>query len=190
MVNEKPIYVEDEIVGLLGYFKDITQEGREQHYLETLAYTDSLTGLYNRRAFVRTIARYEDEYERNRIDFSLLFIDINGFKKYNDTYGHSFGDEVLRRVAACIRRVTGYTGVACRIGGDEFVIIHQDRNQNYIKDAENKLHQAVAEIEFIQKRPCKLDLAMGRAVYSEVNDREELLRFADQRMYLNKQKRR
>lgn len=46
VVNEKPIYVEDEIVGLLGYFKDITQEGREQHYLETLAYTDSLTGLY------------------------------------------------------------------------------------------------------------------------------------------------
>ncbi|WP_270335932.1 GGDEF domain-containing protein [Ligilactobacillus agilis] len=127
--------------------------------------------------------------DRNQIDFSLLFIDINGFKKYNDTYGHSFGDEVLRRVAACIRRVTGYTGVACRIGGDEFVIIHQDRNQNYIKDAENKLHQAVAEIEFIQKRPCKLELAMGRAVYSEVNDREELLRFADQRMYLNKQKR-
>lgn len=190
VVNEKPIYVEDKIVGLLGYFKDITQEGREQHYLETLAYTDSLTGLYNRRAFVRTIARYEDEYERNRIDFSLLFIDINGFKKYNDTYGHSFGDEVLRRVAACIRRVTGYTGVACRIGGDEFVIIHQDRNQNYIKDAENKLHQAAAEIEFIQKRPCKLELAMGWAVYSEVNDREELLRFADQRMYLNKQKRR
>lgn len=188
-VNEKPIYVDDKIVGLLGYFKDVTQVGREQHYLETLAYTDSLTNLYNRRAFIRTIERYEEDYQQQQIDFSLLFIDVNGFKRYNDTYGHNFGDEVLRQVAACIRRVSGYMGVACRIGGDEFVIIHQDRNQNYIKDVENKLKMAISEVELIKQKPCKLELAVGRAVYSEVRNSEELIKFADKRMYLNKQQR-
>ena len=92
--------------------------------LAQLAVTDALTGLPNRRHFDATLAHAWGEAERTGTPLALLLVDADHFKRYNDTYGHPAGDEVLRALARCLRRqVSGADEVACRIGGEEFGVI-------------------------------------------------------------------
>lgn len=88
--------------------------------LEALATTDGLTGLFNHRAFQE---RLEEELGRATAEVSLVLVDVDHFKNYNDTYGHPEGDVVLRRVATMLRSAVGNAGVTARYGGEEFAII-------------------------------------------------------------------
>ena len=90
---------------------------------ESEARTDSLTGLSNRRAFDDELKRRLSEWQRNATPCSLVLLDIDFFKKFNDTHGHQVGDEVLRKVAAVLAAQCRDMDVACRYGGEEFAAI-------------------------------------------------------------------
>ena len=86
--------------------------------------TDALTLLANRRAFDDEIVKRAAEFRRQGRSFSLTIVDVDHFKKFNDTYGHRAGDEVLRNVAKVLRRKMRETDMVARYGGEEFAIIH------------------------------------------------------------------
>jgi diguanylate cyclase len=97
----------------------------EREKLNYMAYHDSLTGLYNRSFIQRRLA---DKTSENQ-PFHLLLLDLDYFKNINDTHGHFFGDEVLKEVAASIKKMLGNNDIAGRIGGDEFVILLNEEHR-------------------------------------------------------------
>jgi diguanylate cyclase (GGDEF)-like protein len=87
------------------------------------ANTDSLTGLFNRRSFENVLDREFQRADRHGREFSLALVDVNDFKKFNDTHGHQAGDRALASLGEAIRRAVRSTDFAARFGGDEIVII-------------------------------------------------------------------
>ena len=94
--------------------------------LEVETITDKLTGLYNRLYFNEIYNYLIEKYHRDKKPFSLLIIDIDNFKKINDTYGHQTGDEVLKKIGAILKHSIRKTDFAFRYGGEEFVIIYPE----------------------------------------------------------------
>ncbi|GHA43998.1 sensor domain-containing diguanylate cyclase [Photobacterium aphoticum] len=95
----------------------------EEHNLYVMAHSDELTQLHNRLSFFKHGKAVLDEALKSRQPAGLLFIDLDDFKHINDTYGHQAGDQVLRHVAACMRKSFGEQALLCRLGGDEFAVI-------------------------------------------------------------------
>ena len=153
--------------------------------LEKYANYDTLTGLPNRRFFFERLEKVLAESERNTSKFAILFIDLDGFKDINDTYGHEVGDGVLiavgNRLLKCIRE----TDFAARLGGDEFAVIFHDIED--IISAENKgksIHTMLQEIMYIDTIECNVNSSIGIAIYPDTGkDSDALLRNADLAMY-------
>lgn len=124
-IDSGPIYGDGgRLLAVVETLRDMTDHKRAQMALENLATHDSLTGLLNRRSFDEFLER---EWQRGRRDarpLALIMIDVDHFKRYNDTYGHQMGDECLRRVAAALQAAMFRPGdVVARYGGEEFIII-------------------------------------------------------------------
>ena len=106
----------------------IALEDQFEH-LRTLSVKDELTGAWNRRYFNRFLARVLERAAEGRQQVTVLVFDIDDFKRYNDTYGHAAGDEILREVAAMMRSSVRDHDVIARIGGDEFAVIFWDAGE-------------------------------------------------------------
>lgn len=143
-------------VGALGYVTDPTDLSLLLAHARTLlefkeyldsceeaAFTDHLTGLANRRRFERQLAREVARTRRYGHPFCLLMIDIDRFKEINDTFGHTAGDEVIRRVAKILQSSTRGIDVAARIGGDEFAIILPETRFEAGLEVAERLRQAI-----------------------------------------------
>jgi len=118
------------VVGLQGVSRDVTKRRQMEaalresvERLEELSITDSLTGLYNQRHFYNTLAVEMTRAQRYGRPLSLMMIDIDDFKDFNDSYGHMEGDRVIEQIGATIRRCTRKPDLACRYGGEEFVVL-------------------------------------------------------------------
>ena len=109
--------------GALAMVTDITDRKRMENTLRQLATQDSLTGLFNRRHFFSLAQQEFERSQRYRHPLSLLMLDLDYFKAINDTYGHQLGDQVLQAVAGVIRAGLRQIDIACRYGGEEFVVL-------------------------------------------------------------------
>jgi diguanylate cyclase (GGDEF)-like protein len=129
------------------------------------AITDGVTGLYTHRHFQERIAEACREYERTLKPFSLIMVDTDHFKQYNDTLGHSEGDKVLKEIAALIKSYTRDSDLVCRYGGDEFAVILKD------SDKESSIKTAERIREAIQYRfhtyQVKISASIGVATFPE-----------------------
>ena len=103
--------------------KQIAAQAADLRSYETEARTDSLTGLANRRAFDDEMQRRFAEWQRRRTPFSLMILDIDHFKQFNDSHGHPAGDEVLRNVGKVLVKTARQMDLPCRYGGEEFAVI-------------------------------------------------------------------
>ncbi|HOI73589.1 MAG TPA: diguanylate cyclase [Syntrophales bacterium] len=119
-----------EVIALQGMSRDITKRRQMEEalrdsvqHLEELSITDNLTGLYNQRHFYNALTLEMTRSQRYGRSLSLMMIDIDDFKVFNDTYGHMEGDRVIEHLGAAIRRCTRKSDVACRYGGEEFVVL-------------------------------------------------------------------
>jgi len=109
---------------ILASFASIAIHNARAHSsIRQLAITDGLTGLFNRRCFEDLLSRELQRAERHGREFSLALVDVNDFKKFNDTYGHQAGDHALSALGEAIRKAVRSTDIAARYGGDEIVII-------------------------------------------------------------------
>ena len=188
VASKQPFIVDGAIIGLIGFFSDVTEQYEEKSKLEHLSNTDELTGMLNRRAFDSIIEKYIKQFDLDETDFSLLIIDIDKFKQINDMYGHGFGDKVLKESASIIRNITANSSVAFRIGGDEFAILHQYKSYEEIKSITQEIYIKFGKINCIGGMNVKVRASVGAAVYSMTKDVHSLMNAADKEMYIDKEK--
>lgn len=124
-IDAGPIYDEDGLLlAVVETLHDMTEHRRVQTKLEQLATRDGLTGIANRRSFDERLAREWKRERRDSSTLSLLMIDIDHFKRYNDTYGHQAGDGCLQKIASMLEQVVFRPGdLVARYGGEEFAVI-------------------------------------------------------------------
>ena len=155
--------------------------------LAALAVRDGLTGLYNRRAFDSRLADEVHRAARYRRPLSLLMIDIDHFKLYNDAYGHPHGDQLLRDMAGLLQRSVRSTDFVARYGGEEFAIILPESNQANALGLASAILARVAEHPFVDDETQlvgPLTVSIGAAQHGgEAGASEALLLSADQALY-------
>jgi diguanylate cyclase (GGDEF)-like protein len=153
--------------------------------LHELSVTDSLTGLYNRKKMWETLARELEAHRRHRRPLAALMIDIDHFKRYNDTQGHLAGDEVLRRMGEIFRSAVRVSDYAARYGGEEFLLILPDTDSAMAAQAAERLRELVASEAFVAgPNAPKITISIGVASTSEHDEGPEaLVRNADTALY-------
>ncbi len=146
-------------VGSAGFML-IVKETNDRHILE-LAYLDHLTGLLNRRHFLEDGAIGFDRHLRYGASLSILFLDVDYFKKVNDRFGHAFGDEVLRDFGRILRRTVRGCDLACRWGGEEFVILLTDTTVEGARALATRIRSEVALSSFPKHLGFSYTLSIG-----------------------------
>lgn len=174
-----------EITHFVAVKEDITERKRLQDELTKQAHYDKLTGLPNRVLFFDRLAQVLALSKRKERRFCLLFIDLDGFKAVNDTYGHDTGDLLLMEVAKKLQGVLRESDTAARMGGDEFTLLLTDLNQfDEAKLVSERILKALGEPLELGGHTCHIGACIGIARYpDDAADGEGLLAAADEAMY-------
>ncbi len=165
----------------IGLVRDISQEEADRQRIEHMALHDVLTGLPNRASF----NNYFSAKISAKKPFSIMFIDIDGFKPINDQFGHDTGDQVLIHIAERLSKVIAESGFVARLGGDEFVVIlsrakTKDEIESVAKDILSELGSPMQ----CDGNTCRVGASIGAAIYPQHGQNEEsLLNAADNAMY-------
>ncbi len=177
-----------QVFSYVGVCSDITERRAKEARLRDLAYQDQLTGLFNRTAFMEILARAVDRARERGSGLALLYLDIDRFKRINETLGHLVGDRMLLEVAARVRRALRRHDDMARIGGDELAILLEDVDQpETIERIAGNLLTVIREPMSIQETELHVTASIGVARYpSDGDDPTTLLKSADSAMYLVK----
>ena len=169
-------------------FEDIMEEKRMFEHYQHLAMHDSLTGLANRVLLEDRFEIAEYRADRHQKKMALLLCDINGFKTYNDKYGHDFGDEILRKVARRLEELLRRNDIVCRYGGDEFVLVLEDiEYSDTIAQIVMTIKAAFPITVMHGHEACEISMSIGSACYPvDGKTFHQLIRVADQNMYQEK----
>jgi diguanylate cyclase (GGDEF)-like protein len=160
------------------------QRKKSADHLLHMATHDALTGLPNRTLLEDRFNQACSRTQRSKQSFSTMFLDLNGFKKVNDTYGHEVGDLLLKALGALLRECIRNEDTLSRISGDEFVILLEDMSYENAAKVEQKIHDKLVRPVLIQNINLQVSLSLGIAVYPEDGTEiDEILRKADARMY-------
>lgn len=175
------------VLGLEYSLKNALQKKRQ------LAMTDALTGAYNRRYFMRHLGRELKRSQRFGGDVSVLLLDVDHFKRVNDTHGHAVGDAVLRnltsQINACLRRDTDW---CARLGGEEFVVVLEGTSSSAARVCAEKLRQAIADTSIESAAgPVRVTVSIGISGLGETASRtsatvHSLMQQADTNLYASK----
>lgn len=165
-------------------------KSRDFEYQYKLATIDGLTELYNHRFFQETLKSQIEIAKRYGQPFSLIIVDIDFFKKFNDTYGHQAGDAVLKQVAQTLKKNSRTTDFVCRYGGEEMSIILPNTSAEEALFSANRMNKAVAEKDF-QLNPTdtgKVTISVGVATFPDnAETAQDLIEFADKGLYYAKE---
>lgn len=151
-----------------------------------MAVLDELTGLYNRRYFDRHMAMALRKAEEQDRDVALMLLDIDYFKPVNDTYGHDVGDAVLKEFAIRLQRNIRGVDLACRFGGEEFVVVMPDTDMRQAQGVAERVRSAVADemFEVGVGKPLSITVSVGLAINGQENDTpESVTKRADVALY-------
>lgn len=179
------------ITGAVEYFVDRVEQQQIDRAVEKykeLAMNDSLTSIANRRYLESSLISRISEYEAFGVSVGVLFLDIDHFKFVNDTYGHAFGDEVLKMVAHTLDNVTRATDLVGRYGGEEFVIICSGIDAANLEARADQFRKLV-ESSFIEHmgEQVRVTISIGATMLVAEDTVGSVLRRADQLMYASKQ---
>ena len=154
--------------------------------VEQLAITDPLTGIYNRRYFERELRSELERARRYGWPVSILVLDIDRFKLFNDTYGHETGDEVIRRVAQAIVTSCRRVDIVGRCGGDEFAVVLPQTDDRSVAIVAKRILSALEKEAFQAPDGTKVPIStsIGAASYpSDIDESDQLFSLADAAMY-------
>lgn len=187
-------------------FESVQREAQSRigtlvHEVETLrtelnrvreeAMTDGLTQIANRKAFDRSLEQSVQQAESNRRPLALLMIDVDHFKKFNDTYGHPVGDKVLRFVAQTIRNMLEGHGLVARYGGEEFAVLLPDLDANRAQHIAENVLNAVSSGELRDRKANqhygRITVSIGMSHYQPSDEPRSLVERADAALYQAKQ---
>lgn len=176
-------WVDGRPVGLYAIY-DVTDKKSYQKRIEQQAYTDFLTGLFNRMCCERDLARVIDESRKSGISGALLYLDLDDFKHINDGLGHQYGDVLLKEISCGMKRVPGIEETCYRMGGDEFVIIVPPRSYG-------QFDRIISDIKAVFSRPYYLKdgeyyctMSMGIVKFPDEGESvSDLVQKADVAMY-------
>ncbi len=172
---------EGETTGVVIVFRDCSEKRERQKEIEYLSYHDQLTGLYNRRFFEEELRRLD--VPRN-LPLSLVMIDVNGLKLFNDAFGHNAGDELLEKVAGVLRKVCRADEIAARIGGDEFMILLPLTDRDHLDPLMARISDAMSK-ERVKDLP--VSVSLGGATKTDAGESvEKVFDMAEDQMYRRK----
>ena len=157
--------------------------------LRKLAAYDQLTGIYNRNTVLKHFEAQLDLSSRHKHSTSIIFLDIDRFKVFNDTHGHLLGDKLLSDFAKVLRKCCRKSDIVGRLGGEEFLIIASETSKKDACALANKLREAVNKYKFTGSSNTRTHVTFSAGIASfpqDGSDINELLRKADQAMYQSK----
>lgn len=165
--------------------KEQSQLLQSNAHLLALSNTDKLTGIANRRLFQEQLESFVERFERNRKTFSVLLLDIDYFKKVNDTYGHLVGDVVLKELAQLLTSFSRSQDILARYGGEEFVVLLPNVEVHECDEIAWAFNKAVQEKQWPEIK--NLTISIGVATFKEGYTANKVLEYADQALYKSKQ---
>jgi diguanylate cyclase (GGDEF)-like protein/PAS domain S-box-containing protein len=173
------------------FLRDISERKQLENLLKSEARNDPLTGLANRRKLEELLPDAFQRARINKIYLALVFIDLDGFKLINDTYGHQAGDQLLKEVASRINRCTRASDTVVRYAGDEFVIVLENlQSKHDTKRISANIQKIIAEPVHIGDLRLNITLSIGIAYYGGPEPQQveplELIKLADNAMYTAK----
>jgi diguanylate cyclase (GGDEF)-like protein/PAS domain S-box-containing protein len=190
-----------EVDSLIGFMFDISERKRAEEELlrlhkelEALSLTDGLTGIANRRMFDQRLETEWNESRRSDKPLSLLLVDVDWFKQYNDEYGHVEGDECLRRVAGVLREAARRPrDVAARFGGDEFSLLLPETDEATAHALARNFAEAVAALQIPHGRSgvgglVSVSIGIGTRSAGDAEDAGAFLQVVDQMLYVAKRR--
>ena len=161
------------------------QERVEQ--LDQLAHQDALINLPNRRGFMRELERLISRVDRYGIHAAMLFVDLDGLKMINDTFGHRAGDEALIQVANLLAKGVRHSDVVARIGGDEFGILLECADEDSAQETAARLIDQISTCEFMHDgEELPLSVAIGVGMIDALDTPDAVMERADEAMYRRK----
>lgn len=188
-IDAGPIYDKDgKLIAVVETLRDMTLQKLAQTALQELANHDGLTGIANRRAFDETLKLEWRRAMRDNLPLSLLMVDVDHFKHYNDNYGHLAGDECLKKVASAMSdQMQRASDVVARYGGEEFAVILPNCTTEGATVVAERLRKAVEElaIPFINSELGHVTVSVGVAsvLPSPAGDNWQLISTADSALY-------
>jgi len=191
-ISGRPIEDEEEtIIGGVVVFADVTERKRFELELQRLAVVDELTGLLNRRGFLETAARELALASRLHHEAVVLFMDVDGLKRVNDTLGHDEGSRLLADAAGVLARVARSSDVVGRLGGDEFCVLAIGQARSAMIAVEDRIRDEIRKHNATAERPYELAMSIGAARFdpNDPEDLDELIAQADALMYEQKRQR-
>jgi diguanylate cyclase (GGDEF)-like protein len=163
---------------------DITEKKLYQKRIEQQAYTDFLTGLFNRMCCEKDLARYIEEARKSGTVGAIMYLDLDDFKHINDSLGHQYGDALLQDISGAVSRIKGISSSCYRMGGDEFVIIVPPESYYRIDKIMEEIKDAFATPWYLKDSDYYCTMSMGVVRFPEHGDNvSELIRKADVAMY-------
>jgi len=163
---------------------DVTDKKNYQKRIEQQAYTDFLTGLYNRMCCERDLAMHIDSAKSTGTQGALLYLDLDDFKHINDGLGHQYGDVLLKAISHSLQRIEGIQNTCYRMGGDEFVIIVPPESYGDFKVIIERIQEIFSKPWYLKDADYYCTMSMGIVVFPESGESvQELIKKADIAMY-------
>lgn len=176
-------WVDGRMVSLCAVY-DVTDKKNYQRKIEQQAYTDFLTGLYNRMCCERDLATKIDEAKRNGTQGALLYLDLDDFKHINDGLGHQYGDVLLKAISNAFQRVEGIEDTCYRMGGDEFVIIIPPDSFARHEEIINEIKEIFSKPWYLKDADYYCTMSMGIVEFPKSGESvADLIKKADIAMY-------
>jgi diguanylate cyclase (GGDEF)-like protein/PAS domain S-box-containing protein len=166
--------------------RDISERKAFEEELRLLSITDSLTNLFNRRHFYSLAQKDLERAVRNRVPFSVILIDVDRFKTYNDDFGHQEGDFLLREIAGLMRKTFRLMDSCFRFGGEEFLVLLPETNAGGAMIAAERFRTRLAAMEFLLPSagtPVAVTVSIGISDYRDGYTIDDIVRYADLAMY-------
>lgn len=177
-----------EVYRLIGTHKDITEERKMNQLLEQLSQEDSLTGLLNRRAFYSIADKEMERSDRYYNNLVLMMLDIDHFKVVNDTWGHNFGDVILKEISIIFSDCVRTTDFIFRLGGEEFGILLPETDANGALQLAERIRKAVEDMKtnVDDETIAQVTISIGLAIYTRELSLDEFMNRSDLALYDSK----
>ena len=197
VASKVPVFDDGEVVGLVGNFRDVTDTN--DSFREVIAelnkfrdkqkhfeFYDQLTNVLNRSGIYEVAADYEEKFLEEQKDFAVIYLDIDEFRNFNDSYGYQFGDDLLVKIARKIESVLDEESELSRLGSDVFIILARFNNEDEITSLMKRMREAVGSIKKVDGYDTDISFSYGYAKYADFMDIDRVFLEADRKLHERK----